>query len=82
MFEYNKYKTHLIKSKVPDGGLTSIYKIGDFIDLCTGPHIKSTGLVKGFEITKHSSAYWLGDQRNESLQRIYGISFHDKEELK
>eukprot|EP00347_Sterkiella_histriomuscorum_P014952 403358875 len=82
MFSYNKFKTHLIENKVPDNAMTSVYKIGDFIDLCTGPHLKSTGLAKGFAITKHSSAYWLGNQKNESLQRIYGISFHEKEELK
>ena len=41
--------------------MTSVYKIGDFIDLCTGPHIQHTGLAKGFAITKHSASYWLGD---------------------
>ena len=41
--------------------MTSVYKIGDFIDLCTGPHLSNTSLVKGFAITKHSASYWLGD---------------------
>ena len=61
MFSYNKFKSHLIENKVPDSAMTSVYKIGEFIDLCTGPHLKSTGLAKGFAITKHSSAYWLGN---------------------
>ena len=63
LFQYNKFKTYLIRSKVPEGGITSVYKVGDFIDLCTGPHIHHTGLVKGFAITKHSASYWLGDAK-------------------
>ncbi|CDW83862.1 threonyl-trna [Stylonychia lemnae] len=62
--------------------LDLIYKIGEFIDLCTGPHLSQTGQVKAFKITKHSSAYWLGDQKKESLQRVYGISFLSKDEMK
>lgn len=45
MFQENKFKTHLLKTKVPDGGLTSVYRIGEFVDLCTGPHIAHTGLA-------------------------------------
>jgi threonyl-tRNA synthetase len=47
--------------------MTSVYRIGDFIDLCTGPHIENTGLAKGFAITKHSASYWLGDAKSSSL---------------
>ena len=61
LFSYNRFKTYLIETKVPNDAMTSVYKIGDFIDLCTGPHIQHTGLAKGFAITKHSAAYWLGD---------------------
>jgi threonyl-tRNA synthetase len=61
LFQYNRFKSDLIQRKVPEGALTSVYRMGDFIDLCTGPHIPNTGLVKGFAITKHSATYWLGD---------------------
>ena len=60
---------------------TSVFKIGDFIDLCTGPHIPSTKFAQAFKITKNSQAYWLGDSERESLQRVYGISFPKKEQL-
>ena len=62
-------------------GQISLYKQGDFIDLCAGPHIPSTSLIKGFKITKISGAYWKGDSKNEQLQRIYGISFPTEKEL-
>ena len=67
MFEYNKFKKYLIETKIPDNSLTSAYRIGNFIDLCSGPHIPSTYYPKGFGIVKHSSAYWLGDSNKESL---------------
>lgn len=79
LFEYNKFKSYLIDTKIPNNSLTSVYKLGDFIDLCTGPHIVDTSVVKGFDITKHSAAYWLGDSKKEGLQRIYGISFPSKQ---
>mmetsp|Transcript_23213 Transcript_23213/g.16510 ORF Transcript_23213/g.16510 Transcript_23213/m.16510 type:complete len:112 (+) Transcript_23213:111-446(+) len=62
--------------------MTSVYRIGDFVDLCTGPHVEHTGKIKAFKLMKHSAAYWLGDQNNESLQRVYGISFPKKDMLK
>ena len=67
LFSYNRFKTHRIENKIPNGCMTSVYKIGDFIDLCTGPHIPHTGLVKGFAITKHSASYWLGDAKSDNL---------------
>jgi threonyl-tRNA synthetase len=81
MFSYNRFKVELISKKVPDGDFTSVYKIGDFIDLCTGPHIPSTKHAQAFKIMKHSQAYWLGDSNRDSLQRVYGISFPSKEQL-
>jgi threonyl-tRNA synthetase len=67
LFSYNKFKTYLIDSKIPDGGHTSVYRIGDFIDLCTGPHVPHTGHIKVMHLVKNSSAYWLGSAENESL---------------
>jgi threonyl-tRNA synthetase len=78
LFEYNKYKQHIIKDKIPDGTSTTIYRNGPFIDLCRGPHIPHTGRIKTFKIMKNSASYFLGDAANDSLQRIYGISFPDK----
>ncbi|MFD2630387.1 threonine--tRNA ligase [Oceanobacillus kapialis] len=60
----------------------SIYQQGEFIDLCRGPHLPRTGLVKAFKLTHVSGAYWKGDQDNEVMQRIYGIAFRKKKELK
>ena len=82
LFSYNRFKTYLIETKVPDDGLTSAYRVGDFIDLCTGPHLPHTGHVRAFKLMKNSATYWLGDSSNDSLQRIYGVSFPEKEQLK
>lgn len=60
---------------------TSIYREGDFIDLCSGPHLPSTGLVKNFKLFAISGAYWKGDEKNPMLQRIYGVSFPKKAQL-
>ena len=57
------------------------YKCGNLIDLCTGPHISSTKIIKAFKIMKNSSAYWLGQAGNDSLQRVYGITFPSKKEM-
>jgi threonyl-tRNA synthetase len=81
MFKYNKYKVDTITNKVPDGGFTTAYKCGPLIDLCKGPHIPSTDLIKGFKVTKNSSSYWKNDAKNDSLQRVYGISFPTQKEL-
>ncbi|CAG98056.1 threonine--tRNA ligase THS1 [Kluyveromyces lactis] len=78
MFHYSKYKTYLVSTKIPDGGATTVYRCGSLIDLCTGPHIPHTGRIKAFKLLKNSSCYFLGDNNNDSLQRIYGISFPDK----
>ena len=69
-----KYKLELIE-ELPEGEEISFYKQGDFIDLCSGPHLLSTGKIKSVKILSSSSAYWRGDEKREVLQRIYGISF-------
>ena len=69
-----KYKVELIED-LPEGEEISFYKQGEFTDLCAGPHLISTGKVKAFKILTSSSAYWRGDEKRESLQRIYAISF-------
>ncbi|KAI0795521.1 hypothetical protein C8Q75DRAFT_791290 [Abortiporus biennis] len=81
MFAYNKYKKHLIETKIPDGTSTTVYRCGPMVDLCVGPHIPHTGKIKAFMVTKSSASYFLGDPSNDSLQRIYGISFPDKKQL-
>lgn len=78
MFHYSKYKTYLIQTKVPEGSSTTVYRCGKLIDLCVGPHIPHTGRIKAFKLLKNSSCYFLGDATNDSLQRVYGVSFPDK----
>ncbi|KAK3620384.1 threonyl-tRNA synthetase [Elasticomyces elasticus] len=81
MFAYNKYKKRIINDKIPDGTSTTVYRCGPLIDLCRGPHVPHTGRIKAFEIMKNSASYFLGDAKNDSLQRIYGVSFPDKKAL-
>jgi len=81
MFEDNQFKVQIIQSKVPDGERCTAYRCGPLIDLCRGPHLPNTGVVKAMCVTKNSAAYWLGKAENESLQRVYGISFPTKDEL-
>merc|ERR1711972_999448 len=66
----------------PDGSMTSCYRVGSLIDLCRGPHLPSTGKAKAFWINKNSSSYWLGKEKNDTLQRIYGVSFPQEKLLK
>lgn len=81
MFKHNRFKQHLIQSKIPDGTCATVYRCGPLIDLCRGPHVPHTGRIKALAILKNSSSYFLGDANNESLQRIYGISFPDNKQL-
>lgn len=74
------YKIELI-NEMPEDETISIYVLGDFVDLCRGPHIQSTDKVKAFKLLKFSGAYWRGNEKNKVLQRIYGISFPTKKEL-
>ena len=82
LFKDNPFKIQLISSKIPDDGITTAYKCGSFIDLCLGPHIPNTNLVKAFKVTKNSATNWLGNVNNDSLQRVYGISFPSEKLLK
>lgn len=81
MFKYNKYKQYIISSKIPDGTSTTVYRCGPMIDLCVGPHIPHTGRIKAMSVLKASASYFLGNQANDSLQRLYGISFPDKKQM-
>jgi threonyl-tRNA synthetase len=82
MFADNVFKTQIISTKIPDGGKTTAYRCGPLIDLCRGPHVPHTGKIKAFAVTRTSSTYWLGKTTNDSLQRVYGISFPDKQQMK
>ena len=73
------YKVELIQD-LPDETL-SVYTDGDFVDLCKGPHIESTGQIKAFALTHIAGAYWRGSEQNQMLQRIYGTAFPTREEL-
>ncbi len=76
-----KYKAELIEA-IPRGEELSLYQQGDFIDLCRGPHVPSTGKLKSFKLMKLAGAYWRGDSNNEMLQRIYGTAWSNKKDLK
>ncbi len=75
------YKAELIEA-IPVGETLSLYKQGDFIDLCRGPHVPSTGKLKSFKLMKLAGAYWRGNSDNEMLQRIYGTAWANKKDLK
>jgi len=79
--EGNKFKVELIQ-ELADDTIVSLYKQGEFIDLCRGPHIPSTGYLKAFKLIGLAGAYWRGDERREMLTRIYGTSFMDAKSLK
>lgn len=75
-----QYKVELIND-LPEDANISFYKQGEFMDLCAGPHIESTGKVKAFKLLSIAGAYWRGDEKNKMLQRIYGSAFEEKQEL-
>ena len=74
------YKVQLI-NELPEDAVISFYRQGEFVDLCAGPHLFSTGAVKALKLTQCTGAYWKGDQKNKMLQRIYGIAYPDKKEM-
>jgi threonyl-tRNA synthetase len=76
-----QYKAEIIAS-IPADQAIGLYRQGDFIDLCRGPHVPSTGKLSAFKLTKVAGAYWRGDSNNEMLQRIYGTAWTNKKELK
>lgn len=80
IFKNNPYKTEIIQ-QLPDDAIISTYTQGDFTDLCRGPHLGSTAMVRELKIMSFAGAYWRGDSKNKMLQRVYGISFPSKKEL-
>lgn len=74
------YKAEIIES-IPEGEKISLYRHGDFIDLCRGPHAPTTGFKKAFKLMKLAGAYWRGDHRNAMLQRVYGTAWPDEKQL-
>ncbi len=81
MLSGEKYKLELLDDLKSKGEKITFYKSGDFVDLCRGPHVASTGKIGALKLTKMSSAYWKGDEKNDSMQRIYGVAFETREEL-
>ncbi len=78
-----QYKVEIIRDLIPEGEEVSVYRQGDWFDVCRGPHLPSTGkLGSGFKLMKVAGAYWRGDSRNPMLQRIYGTAWRDRKELK
>jgi threonyl-tRNA synthetase len=76
----SKFKLDIIEN-IPPGETISLYRNGDFIDLCAGPHVMRTGNIGAFRLTSVASAYYKGDEKNPQLQRIYGTAFRTKKEL-
>jgi threonyl-tRNA synthetase len=74
-------KTHFVTKFTKEGDTVSFYKNGSFVDFCRGPHVPSTGRVKAYKVTSLAGAYWLGDEKNPQLQRIYGTAFFSKKEM-
>ena len=74
-------KMHFVERFTKPGDEISLYRNGDFVDFCRGPHVPSTGRVKAFKVMNLAGAYWLGDEKNPQLQRIYGTAFFSKKEL-
>lgn len=75
-----KYKVEILNEM--DADMVSIYRQGDFFDLCRGPHVKDTSYIKSFKLLNIAGAYWRGDEKNKMLQRIYAVAFPDKKMLK
>lgn len=83
MFKDNEYKTELI-NELPENEVISVYYLGDdFVDLCRGPHVESTGKLQnfGYKLAKINGAYWRGNEKNKMLQRIYAYAFKEKKQL-
>ncbi len=74
-------KTHFVAKFTHPGDQVSFYRNGNFVDFCRGPHVPSTGRVKAVKVTNLAGAYWLGDEKNPQLQRIYGTAFFTQKEL-
>jgi threonyl-tRNA synthetase len=72
----------IIRNNVEDGAVISLYRSGPMVDLCRGPHVPNTGHIKAISVTNASRAFWRGDTTQDALQRVYGISFPDKKQMK
>lgn len=81
LFAKDKYKLDLLSNMNEEDTVISIYRQGDWMDLCRGPHVESTKVIKHYKLLKVSGAYWKGDANNAMLQRVYGISFYEAEDL-
>ena len=81
MEERNEPYKVLLIDRIPEGEDISFYRQGEFVDLCAGPHLHSTGAVKAFKLTQCTGAYWEGNSKNKVLQRVYGVAFPTKDEL-
>ena len=81
MEERNEPYKVLLIDRIPEGEDISFYRQGEFVDLCAGPHLHSTGVVKAFKLTQCTGAYWEGNSKNKVLQRVYGVAFPTKDEL-
>eukprot|EP00898_Chlorokybus_atmophyticus_P006838 jgi/Chlat1/7155/Chrsp57S06829 len=81
MFQFNPFKVEII-NELPEAATITVYRCGTLVDLCRGPHIPNTALVKAFACQKVSASYWRGKADRETLQRVYGISFPDSKKLK
>ncbi|KAL0228287.1 hypothetical protein RCL1_004430 [Eukaryota sp. TZLM3-RCL] len=82
LFKENPFKCEILNELIKPDEMITLYRCGDFIDLCRGPHVPSTGYIKAFWVQKASGAYWRGDQAREALQRVYGVAFPDSKLLK
>ncbi len=80
IFADNPYKRELIE-ELPEDSAISLYRMGDFVDLCRGPHLPSTGRIKAFQLTSIAASYWRGDENRQSLQRIYGTAYPEAKML-
>lgn len=80
MMKDEPYKKELIEN-LPENAVITLYRQGDFVDLCAGPHVPSTGYIKAYKLTSATGAYWRGDEKNKMLTRIYGTSFDKKSDL-
>jgi threonyl-tRNA synthetase len=81
MFGYNKFKVEMINELMAAGTTTTVYRIGDFVDLCRGPHIATSKNIVAMKCTKLGASYWRGSADNDSLQRVYGVAFPDKKQM-
>ncbi|WP_019316532.1 threonine--tRNA ligase, partial [Streptococcus mutans] len=82
IFKNDPYKLELIEEHSEDAGGLTIYRQGEYVDLCRGPHVPSTGRIQVFHLLNVAGAYWRGDSNNAMMQRIYGIAWFDKKDLK